>query len=51
MELGDKLKIYGIGALLTLASFVIAYQFVEPAPPESLNIATGPKTGAYFKFA
>ena len=51
MELGDKLKIYGLGAFLIILGFVLAYQFVEPAPPKTLTIATGSKSGAYFQFA
>lgn len=31
--------------------FVIAYQFVEPAPPNRITITTGSDSGAYFHFA
>lgn len=31
--------------------FVIAYQFVEPAPPKSIVISTGGESGAYYQFA
>lgn len=37
--------------LLTLFGFVVAYQFVEPAPPRHLTIATGSESGAYYAFA
>jgi TRAP transporter TAXI family solute receptor len=36
---------------LALAGFLIAYQFVDPAPPRSLTIASGPEDGAYARFA
>ena len=35
--------------VLTLAGFAIAYQFVEPAPPRHITIATGQPTGAYYE--
>jgi TRAP transporter TAXI family solute receptor len=31
--------------------FVVAYQFVEPAPPRTITIGTGDKSGAYYAFA
>ncbi|ETW98010.1 MAG: C4-dicarboxylate ABC transporter substrate-binding protein [Candidatus Entotheonella factor] len=37
--------------MLTLAGFWLAYQFVDPAPPSSITIATGQPTGAYYLFA
>lgn len=37
--------------LLTLAGFVVAYQFVDPAPAAYLTISTGSEQGAYYKFA
>ncbi len=51
MGFGEKLKIYGLGLVLILVGFIVAYQFVEPAPPRKFSIATGSKTGAYFHFA
>lgn len=47
---GDKLGIYGLGLVLTLAGFVVAYQFVEPAPPDHIRMATGSPGGAYQLF-
>ena len=47
----EMLKIYGLGGLLALAALVVAYQFVEPAPPQSLTIATASTEGAYYSFA
>lgn len=37
--------------LLMVVGFVVAYQFVEPAPPGEITVASGPKDGAYFGFA
>lgn len=47
----DSWGIYGLGAVLAVAGFVIAYQFVEPAPSKHLRIATGGTSGAYYAFA
>lgn len=44
-------KIYGFGFILVVAALVAAYQFVEPAPPKSLTIATASADGAYHAFA
>ena len=40
----------GISIVMVLVGFVIAYQFVEPAPPNQLKMATGSSTGAYHRF-
>ena len=37
--------------LIVGIGFVIAYQFVEPAPPKKITITTGSDSGAYFHFA
>jgi len=37
--------------VVTLIGFVIAWQFVNPAPPRTIVIATGQKDGAYSLFA
>ena len=47
----EMIKIYGIGAVLALTAVIITYQFVEPAPPKSLSIATASAEGAYYSFA
>ena len=44
------LKGSGLAVLLALAGFVLAYQFVEPAPPKVITLATGSPTGAYHAF-
>ncbi len=37
--------------LIVGAGFVVAYQFVEPAPPKHIVITTGSEAGAYYQFA
>ncbi len=37
--------------LVVAIGFVVAYQFVEPAPPRTLTISTGSESGAYYAFA
>ena len=44
---GDKLKIFGPAILVAIIGFVIAYQYVAPAPPSTLIMATGSPEGAY----
>ena len=44
------LKSSGLAILLVLAGFLLAYQFVEPAPPKVITLATGSATGAYHAF-
>ncbi len=46
-----RLMTIGTALLVTLIGFVIAWQFVNPAPPRSLTIATGHMDGAYYLFA
>lgn len=46
----DYLKIIGPGAIITILGFFIAYQFVAPAPPRHIVIATGSPDGAYYAF-
>lgn len=44
-------KAYLPAILLVVAAFVVAYQFVKPAPPDRLVVATGSTGGAYHAFA
>ena len=46
-----RLGIFGLGIIVTILGFIVAYQFVEPAPPRTITIGTGDKTGAYYAFA
>lgn len=47
----EHLNIFGPALLLILVGFVLAYQFVKPAPPSQIQIATGQNEGAYYLFA
>ena len=44
------MKIYGLTIAIAALLLVVAYQFVEPAPPEKIIIATGQEGGAYHYF-
>jgi len=46
----DYLKFYGPGTLLVILSFPVTYQFVQPAPPRHITIATGQPKGSYYHF-
>lgn len=37
--------------LITAIGFVVAYQFVQPAPPRHMIITTGGEAGAYYAYA
>lgn len=47
----DFLKVYGPILLLIVGGFVVAWQFVAPAPPRHLRLAAGQPGGAYAEFA
>jgi TRAP transporter TAXI family solute receptor len=46
----DRLLTISLPVAITLAGFLVAYQFVDPAPSNELSIATGQKEGSYFNF-
>lgn len=46
----EYIKVFGPAALLTIVGFIVAYQFVDPAPPNHIIIGTGSKEGAYYAF-
>lgn len=46
-----QIKIYGPAALLVGAAFLLAYQFIKPAPPDHVVMATGGVEGAYHAYA
>ena len=48
--LKDYLGIFGPAAFFTVLGFIVAYQFVQPAPPKQVVIATGMKEGAYYAY-
>ena len=47
----EALMFVGPALIAVGFAFWFAYQFVEPAPPRSVNITTGSETGAYYAFA
>ncbi len=47
----DYLGTYGVGTLVVIAAFLVAYQFVDPAPPRTIAMAAGSVDGAYHAFA
>lgn len=47
----DYWSTYGLGVALVVAAFVVAYQYVNPAPPTHIVMATGGPGGAYQQFA
>jgi TRAP transporter TAXI family solute receptor len=51
MSVREALHAWWPALLLVAAGFVAAYQFVKPAPPKSVVIATGAEDGAYYAFA
>ena len=46
----ELLTLFLPSILIVAAGFAIAYQFVEPAPPKRITIATGGASGAYTAF-
>ena len=48
--LKDYLRIFGPAAFFAVLGFIVAYQFVQPAPPRQVVIATGMKEGAYYAY-
>ncbi len=46
-----QLSIYGPAALLVALAFLLAMQFIKPAPPKRVVMATGQADGAYHAFA
>ena len=51
LDAREKIKIFGPTVLVLIFGFILAYQFVAPAPPRSLTIGTGSPEGAYFEYA
>lgn len=45
------LSIYTPAGLLVLLAFVVAFQFIKPAPPDHVVMASGGPQGAYHAFA
>lgn len=51
MKLPDAALVWGGGALLLVAGFWLTFQFVDPAPPDTIRMATGAPDGAYHRYA
>lgn len=49
-EAKHLLRIYGPAAALVLIAFIVAFQFIKPAPPDKVVMATGGPAGAYYAF-
>jgi hypothetical protein len=47
----DVLIVLGPALLLVVVAFLVAFQFVKPAPPRRIVMASGPEGGAYHRFA
>lgn len=43
----ERIAVVGPAVILMIAGLVVAYQFVKPAPPRHIVMATGPQHGAY----
>ena len=46
----ETLPVYGPLVLLVLVGFIWAFQYIKPAPPDHIVIASGEKDGAYHAF-
>ncbi len=49
-SLWAQIAVIAPGVLIVIAGFVVAFQFVEPAPPDRVVMATGSEAGAYHHF-
>lgn len=47
----EYLRIFGPAFVAVIVGLWIAYQFVRPAPPDTIVMSTGRKDGAYYLFA
>lgn len=46
----DHVRFLGPAIFITLLGFIFAYQFVDPAPPKKITLATGGADGAYYLY-
>jgi len=46
----ERIGIFGPAVLLTAAAFIVAYHFVQPAPPRHIVMAAGAKDGVYYYY-
>ena len=47
----EQLAVAGPAAIAVIIAFVVAFQWVKPAPPKQVVIATGRSDGAYYRYA
>jgi TRAP transporter TAXI family solute receptor len=47
----EQLAVVGPAVVAAVIAFVVAFQWVKPAPPSRVVIATGRADGAYYRFA
>ncbi len=47
----ELVSVYGPLVLLVVLGFVLAFQYIKPAPPDHIVMASGEKGGAYHEFA
>jgi TRAP-type uncharacterized transport system substrate-binding protein len=47
----EVFALFGGSLLLATAGLLLAWQFVQPAPPNSIRMATGDPDGAYYRYA
>ncbi|MGH7400495.1 MAG: TAXI family TRAP transporter solute-binding subunit, partial [Candidatus Rokuibacteriota bacterium] len=47
----EQLSVVGPAVIAAAIAFVVAFQWVKPAPPSRVVIATGRADGAYYRFA
>ena len=46
-----SMAVYTVAAAVLAGALWLAWQYVEPAPPSTVTIAAGSRTGAYFNYA
>ena len=46
----ERIGFFGPAGLLVVAAFVVAYHFVQPAPPRHITMATGSSDGVYYYY-
>src|SRR5437867_157508 len=47
----ERLSVVGPAVILAGLAFLVAFQWVKPAPPSHVVVATGRADGAYYQFA
>jgi TRAP-type uncharacterized transport system substrate-binding protein len=50
VETRERARIFGPAIFAVIVGFIIVFQFVEPAPPNQIVIATGTPEGAFFAY-